>query len=236
MIPPRGPLVPKPRPQCPVWSTARAAELVLSLALSVRIWRSEASTSILAALRTVPWPTGLARWWSESVRTPKSRRQAPGSSCSSRSTRRRWITLRSAMGKKPGEGSGRKWARGKGDHVPSIELYLGDRYFTITEQPLAASPPELHQVPTDVLLWLIREGRTGVRGQRRCEARATRNRLVAQCGCLPQGNCSACGRSVLRGDGRSSAFRSGDSGVVPRERRRKRRPGTATHLGQGRPD
>ena len=66
-------------------------------------------------------------------------------------------TLRSAMGKKPGEGSGRKWARGKGDHVPSIELYLGDRYFTITEQPLAASPPELHQVPTDVLLWLIHE-------------------------------------------------------------------------------
>jgi hypothetical protein len=66
-------------------------------------------------------------------------------------------TLRSAMGKKPGEGTGRKWSRGKGDHVPSIELYLGDRYFTITEQPLAAIPPELHLVPTDVLLWLIRE-------------------------------------------------------------------------------
>ena len=31
--------------------------------------------------------------------------------------------LRSAMGKKPREGSGRKWARGKGDHLPSIELY-----------------------------------------------------------------------------------------------------------------
>ena len=65
--------------------------------------------------------------------------------------------LRSAMGKNPGEGSGRKWARGKGDHVPSIELYLGDRYFTVTEQPLAATPPELHLVPTNVLLWLIRE-------------------------------------------------------------------------------
>jgi Virulence-associated protein E len=66
------------------------------------------------------------------------------------------VTLRSAMGKKSGEGSGRKWARGKGDHVPSIELYLGDRYFTITEQPLPGSPNELRHVATDVLTWLIK--------------------------------------------------------------------------------
>jgi hypothetical protein len=63
--------------------------------------------------------------------------------------------LRSAMGKKPGEGSGRKWARGKGEHAPSIELYLGDRYFTITEQQLLGSPPELRHVATDVIIWLI---------------------------------------------------------------------------------
>ena len=55
------------------------------------------------------------------------------------------------------EGSGRKWARGKGDHVPSIELYLDGRYFALTDQPLSGSPNELRPVTTDVLTWLIRE-------------------------------------------------------------------------------
>jgi hypothetical protein len=65
--------------------------------------------------------------------------------------------LRTAMRKRDGEGSGRKWARGKGDHVPSIELYLDGRYFTVTEQRLPETPAELQFVPTDTLLWLIRE-------------------------------------------------------------------------------
>ncbi len=55
------------------------------------------------------------------------------------------------------EGSGRKWARGKGDHVPSIELYLDGRYFALTDQPLSGSPNGLRSVTTDVLTWLIRE-------------------------------------------------------------------------------
>jgi predicted P-loop ATPase len=65
--------------------------------------------------------------------------------------------LRAIMGKKPGEGSGRKWARGKGDHVPSIELYLDGRYFALTDQPLLGSPNELRPVRTEVLTWLISE-------------------------------------------------------------------------------
>ena len=66
-------------------------------------------------------------------------------------------SLRAIMGKKPGEGSGRKWARGKGDHVPSIELYLDGRYFALTDQPLPGSPNELRPVTSEVLTWLIRE-------------------------------------------------------------------------------
>ncbi len=66
-------------------------------------------------------------------------------------------SLRAIMGKKPGEGSGRKWARGKGDHVPSIELYLDGRYFALTNQPLPGSPNELRLVTSEVLTWLIRE-------------------------------------------------------------------------------
>lgn len=66
-------------------------------------------------------------------------------------------SLRTIMGKKPGEGSGRKWARGKGEHVPSIELYLDGRYFALTDQHLPGSPADLRPVTAAVLTWLIRE-------------------------------------------------------------------------------
>jgi predicted P-loop ATPase len=84
--------------------------------------------------------------------------------------------LRSAMGKKPGEGSGRKWARGKGDHVPSIELYLGDRYFTITEQSLPGSPNELRHVATEVVQWLIRTAGPAFAGKTTGEGAARQDR------------------------------------------------------------
>ena len=74
-------------------------------------------------------------------------------------------SLRAIMGKKPGEGSGRKWARGKGDHVPSIELYLDGRYFALTDQPLPGSPNELRPVTTEVLTWLISEAGPAFVGQ-----------------------------------------------------------------------
>jgi hypothetical protein len=65
--------------------------------------------------------------------------------------------LRAAMGKRDGEGSGRKWARGKGDHVPAIELYLDGRYFAVTEQQLPDVPADLQPATHDVLLWLIQD-------------------------------------------------------------------------------
>jgi putative DNA primase/helicase len=43
------------------------------------------------------------------------------------------------------------------DHPPGIECYLDRRYFAVTEQHLDGTPAELRVVPTDVLLWLIRE-------------------------------------------------------------------------------
>ncbi len=67
------------------------------------------------------------------------------------------VSLRAVMGKKPGEGSGRKWARGKGDHVPSIELYLDGRYFALTDQHLPGSPIDLRPITLEVLTWLIHE-------------------------------------------------------------------------------
>lgn len=69
--------------------------------------------------------------------------------------------LRDAMCKREGEGSGRKWARGKGRHAPSIELYLDSRYFAITGRRLPEAPVELVAVPLETLLWLIKEAGPG---------------------------------------------------------------------------
>lgn len=44
-----------------------------------------------------------------------------------------------------------------GDHPPAIELYLGSRYFALTEQHLACTPPELRSATRDVLRWLLVE-------------------------------------------------------------------------------
>jgi predicted P-loop ATPase len=75
--------------------------------------------------------------------------------------------LRTAMGKHDGEGSGRRWSRGKGDHVPAIELYLDGRFFAVTEQRLSAPPDDLRLIHTDTLLWLIREAGPAFVGTRR---------------------------------------------------------------------
>ena len=61
--------------------------------------------------------------------------------------------IREAMGK-----DGRKWARGKGRHVPSIELYTRNRYFTITGQRLDGAPASLRVVPLEAALQVIRAG------------------------------------------------------------------------------
>jgi predicted P-loop ATPase len=62
--------------------------------------------------------------------------------------------LRQAMGSEHGRQFKRK---SSGDHPPAIELYLGNRYFAVTDQRLDSSPTSLRHVSADTLLWLIRE-------------------------------------------------------------------------------
>ena len=53
---------------------------------------------------------------------------------------------------------GREFKRGNGkDHPPAIELHLSNRYFTVTEQKLDGVPDVIRTVPTDLLLWVLRE-------------------------------------------------------------------------------
>ena len=52
----------------------------------------------------------------------------------------------------------REFKRGNGkDHPPAIELHLSNRYFTVTEQNLADAPDTIATVPTELLLWVLRE-------------------------------------------------------------------------------
>jgi hypothetical protein len=62
--------------------------------------------------------------------------------------------LRKTMGTEHGKQFKR---RTEGDHPPAIELYLGNRYFAVTDQPLADMPAELRHVSTESLMWLIRD-------------------------------------------------------------------------------
>ena len=62
--------------------------------------------------------------------------------------------LRAIMGTEHGKQFKRK---GHGDHPPAIELYLGNRYFAVTDQPLDSSPAELRHVDASTLRWLLTE-------------------------------------------------------------------------------
>jgi hypothetical protein len=55
------------------------------------------------------------------------------------------------------EGGGRSFKRsGAGkDHPPAIEVYLGSRYFAITEQRIDFAPDEIVTVDAETLLWLL---------------------------------------------------------------------------------
>jgi putative DNA primase/helicase len=61
-------------------------------------------------------------------------------------------TLRATMN---GAEFGKQFKREGGDHPPAIELHLGNRYFAVTDEPIAGSPVELRHVDTSVLLDLI---------------------------------------------------------------------------------
>jgi putative DNA primase/helicase len=55
------------------------------------------------------------------------------------------------------DAEGRKWADGGGEHPPAIELFLGKRFFAVTERWLETTPGELRLVDVADLRWLIRE-------------------------------------------------------------------------------
>jgi putative DNA primase/helicase len=68
--------------------------------------------------------------------------------------------LRAAMDTQQGNEPpyGGTWKRGNGmDHPPGIELYLGKRYFAVTEDRLPEAPEELRLVDTADILWIINE-------------------------------------------------------------------------------
>ncbi len=62
--------------------------------------------------------------------------------------------LRAIMGTEHGKQFKRK---GDGDHPPAIELYLGNRYFAVTDQPLNGSQTGLRKVDAGTLEWLLTE-------------------------------------------------------------------------------
>jgi putative DNA primase/helicase len=58
--------------------------------------------------------------------------------------------------RKPGYGRQFKRANGS-DHPPAIELYLGNRYFAVTDLRLPSTTDEIRPVPMEGLVWLLRE-------------------------------------------------------------------------------
>jgi predicted P-loop ATPase len=64
------------------------------------------------------------------------------------------------------KGEGRKFsAPGPGEHPPSIELYLGGRYFTVTDDHLPDAPRELRRVDLATLQWLLRDAGPALAGK-----------------------------------------------------------------------
>ena len=53
--------------------------------------------------------------------------------------------------------TGAKWASQGGNHPPAIELYLGKRYFAVTDDHLEGTPSELRIGDTETIRWLIKE-------------------------------------------------------------------------------
>ena len=73
-------------------------------------------------------------------------------------------TLRDMRLIEPGNGTtrkpgfGRQFKRSNGsEHPPAIELYLGNRYFAVTDQCLPRTPDEIRPVSLESLVWLLQE-------------------------------------------------------------------------------
>lgn len=59
-----------------------------------------------------------------------------------------------------------------GEHPPAIELYMGGRYFAVTEQHTADTPAELRPVPRDALRWLLEVAGPALAGNTRAASPA----------------------------------------------------------------
>jgi hypothetical protein len=55
------------------------------------------------------------------------------------------------------EKEGTKWARGRGEHPPAIELFMGKRYFAVTGRTVEGTPAEMRCVGLSDVLWLVRQ-------------------------------------------------------------------------------
>jgi AAA domain len=66
-----------------------------------------------------------------------------------------------------GTAHGRQFKRANGSsHPPSIELYLSNRYFTVTWEGIPDAPAELRVVPLEDLRWLIEDAGPNFSGKR----------------------------------------------------------------------
>ena len=83
------------------------------------------------------------------------------------------LAIRAEMGNAQ---HGREFKRGNSkDHPPAIELHLSNRYFTVTEQKLDGVPDVICMVPTDSLLWVLREAGPNFTGAGKSAANGNRS-------------------------------------------------------------
>ena len=72
---------------------------------------------------------------------------------------------------------GKQFKRGLGEHPPAIELYLGNRYFAVTDETVAGSRLDLRHVPTSTILQLIKFDGPAFAGADRRERAPAHGRL-----------------------------------------------------------
>jgi len=59
----------------------------------------------------------------------------------------------------------RQFKQGGGEHPPAIEVYLGCRYFAVTDMHLAGTPAELRPVPLAALRWVLDVAGPALKGE-----------------------------------------------------------------------
>jgi predicted P-loop ATPase len=69
--------------------------------------------------------------------------------------------IRQAMGTQ----HSRRWSRPGTVHPPAIELHISNRYFTVTDKLIPATPDRLRRVAVDCILWLIHQAAPAFAGK-----------------------------------------------------------------------